>query len=325
MSFPPDLPTVNLNFGPYLDAAGEPHTDLVFRVQVPRPILWTPTGAVVIPEAVRLKTNEIGTATVTLPATDAEGLSVVGFTYTVTGPRSVLPRGAVAVALPQVVPDVDFDTLAPASASDGTTVWTPDGLTPEAVEQILTDALNASPLVADAVAGQVEVQVAPLVVAAATSAEAAEDAQAGAETAAASVQRDQPNGVAPLDEDKLVPAANLPMGEIASAPEMRDALVQLARSGCTGNETAPRLASSDVGRGAFLRSLRRCPRPRVCWNALPKMGAAPPLLEQQTGPDDSRMSGDRHERHYRAHAHRTQPPRPARPSRVPRPVHGRHS
>lgn len=133
MAIPDSVQSVTLNFGPYFDPAGNPLADAPFWIECPAAPITTADGAVVVKSRVRVITGSDGTASTELVAVDATGLSKTGFTYSVTGPAEVLDA-PVVISLPSSVPVVDFDTLMPTEASDGSIVSLP-------VAQMIADAL----------------------------------------------------------------------------------------------------------------------------------------------------------------------------------------
>lgn len=123
MSLPALLDTVTIAVGPYLDATGGAASGTVTFTPSSR-LLWTATGTVVLEGPVSVTLGSLGTASVELPATDAAGLNVTGFTYTVdwnlkAGGKAV-PVRSLAVALPAAAPSVTLGSLVPAET--GTTV-----------------------------------------------------------------------------------------------------------------------------------------------------------------------------------------------------------
>lgn len=123
MALPASLDTVTIAVGPYVDATGGPATGTVTFTPSSR-LLWTATGAVVLEGPVSVTLGSLGTASVVLPATDAAGLNVTGFTYTVdwslkAGGKAPAIRSQ-AVALPAAAPSVVLASLVPAET--GTTV-----------------------------------------------------------------------------------------------------------------------------------------------------------------------------------------------------------
>lgn len=123
MALPASLDTVTVAVGPYVGASGDPATGTVTFTPSSR-LLWTATGAVVLEGPVSATLGSLGTASVVLPATDAAGLNVTGFTYTVdwslsAGGKALAIRSQ-AVALPAAVPSVVLASLVPAET--GTTV-----------------------------------------------------------------------------------------------------------------------------------------------------------------------------------------------------------
>lgn len=129
MALPVGLATVTVTCGPYLDARGTPYKgSITFAPSTP--VVWRSTGAVILDGPVVVSLDAAGSGTVVLPATDASGLSVTGFTYTVTfavksaaGDKAgILP---VLVQLPAAAPAVDLDLLVGVETSTGVVVATP--------------------------------------------------------------------------------------------------------------------------------------------------------------------------------------------------------
>lgn len=129
MSLPVGLATVSVGCGPYVDAVGTPYAGrLVFTPSVA--LVHAATGAVILPGAVVAVLDATGSASVVLPATDTDDLTVVGHTYTVefdlrTNDGTRGTRAAFAFQLPQAAPTVDLDLLAPTETGSGVSVALP--------------------------------------------------------------------------------------------------------------------------------------------------------------------------------------------------------
>lgn len=129
MTLPVGLATVSVGCGPYVDAVGTPYAGrLVFTPSVA--LVHAATGAVILPGAVVAALDATGSASVVLPATDTDDLTVVGHTYTVefdlrTNDGTRGTRAAFAFQLPQAAPTVDLDLLAPTESGTGVSVALP--------------------------------------------------------------------------------------------------------------------------------------------------------------------------------------------------------
>lgn len=128
MSLPALLDTVTIAVGPYVGASGDPATGTVTFTPSSR-LLWTATGAVVLEGPVSVTLGSLGTASVELPATDATGLNVTGYTYTVdwnlkAGGKAV-PVRSQAIALPAAAPSVVLGSLVPAETGSTADVVLP--------------------------------------------------------------------------------------------------------------------------------------------------------------------------------------------------------
>lgn len=117
MALPVGLDTVTVAVGPFVAADGNAASGTVTFTPSSR-LLWTASGATVLEGPVSVSLGPVGTASVELPATDADGLNVSGFYYTVTynltangTGMSVKPR---AVQLPAAAPNVTLSLLVPA-------------------------------------------------------------------------------------------------------------------------------------------------------------------------------------------------------------------
>lgn len=130
MALPAGLPTVTVNCGPYTDARGAPYKGTITFTPSTSPLTWAATGAVILDGAVTVTLDAAGSGAVTLPATDATGLSTINFTYTVafalkaTGgdKASIL---TILIQLPQATPTVDLDVLVGMTSAGGVTVGVP--------------------------------------------------------------------------------------------------------------------------------------------------------------------------------------------------------
>ena len=159
MALPAGLATVQVSLGPYTDAEGAPYSGTV-AFQPSTPVTWQATGAVVLSGTVYVTLNAAGAATVTLPATDAAGLSVTGFTYAVSfnlkssggDAQEIVPT---LIQLPQAVPVVDLDLLVGMATSTGVTVHAPAVISVAGVTGAVTGAqILADATVAAALAGK---------------------------------------------------------------------------------------------------------------------------------------------------------------------------
>ncbi len=129
MSLPSGCPTVTVTCGPLTDAEGGPCTGSAV-VTPSTPVVWTATGQILHDGPIYHALDAAGTCTVVLPATDAAGLTVQGFTYTfgfvahaVSGAVvDVLP---VTVQLPHAAPAVTLGLLAHVETSTGIVVALP--------------------------------------------------------------------------------------------------------------------------------------------------------------------------------------------------------
>lgn len=143
-AYPPDLTTVTIRFGPYLDVAGNIATRQAFIVSPPAPVIHTPTGTVLIPTRVRVETGADGTAEVVVPATDDPNITPQDFTYRIEPPPWM--GEPLDVPAPASVPVIDYDLLQPFPPSDGEpvpTVWPWESA--QAAQQAATAAeLNAA-------------------------------------------------------------------------------------------------------------------------------------------------------------------------------------
>jgi hypothetical protein len=83
MALPAGLATVTVTCGPYIDVKGVPYTGTV-TFTPSTPVIWRATGVVILDGPVTVTLDAAGSGAIVLPATDAAGLSVTGFTYTVT-------------------------------------------------------------------------------------------------------------------------------------------------------------------------------------------------------------------------------------------------
>ena len=113
--FPPEIDLVTLTFGPYLDLEGKPARRQT-SVQTDVEILCVSSGTVIFRDVSLGSVNE---ASVTLPASDSDDVSPVGFTY-----RVRVGETTKDVYLFKDIPEVDFDTLYQADR-DGGTIWYP--------------------------------------------------------------------------------------------------------------------------------------------------------------------------------------------------------
>lgn len=132
MSLPLGLSTVTVTCGPYTDATGAPYAGTV-TFEPSTPVVWTATGQVVLEGVVSVTLGGTGAGQVTLPASDAAGLSPAGFTYRVSfnltapdGERTGV-RYPFSIQLPLAAPSVVLDRLSPLPTTAGSTVSVPLG------------------------------------------------------------------------------------------------------------------------------------------------------------------------------------------------------
>ena len=129
MTRPVGLPTVTVSTGPHTDFAGVPYSGTV-TITPSTSVIWAATGAVLLDGPITATLDAAGAATVVLPPTDASGLTVQGFTYTVAFnlksasgvTAEILPS---IIQLPQAAPTVDLDLLVSIVSSTGITVGLP--------------------------------------------------------------------------------------------------------------------------------------------------------------------------------------------------------
>ena len=129
MALPSGLSVVQVMCGPYMDVKGAPYLGAL-TFQPSTPVVWTATGAVLLDGPVKVVLDAVGAGQITLPATDATGLSVNGFTYTVTfalksasgDKATILPA---LIQLPKATSTVDLDLLVGVETSSGVVVSTP--------------------------------------------------------------------------------------------------------------------------------------------------------------------------------------------------------
>lgn len=115
MSFPPDVPLVTLELGPFLDVAGKPLSQVI-RIDPPQPIIHVPTGATIF-DGHALEAHH---ATVQLLPTDLEEASPKGYTLTVT-----VGTQKRHIHLPQAIPHVNLQKLVAEQTEDHGEVWYP--------------------------------------------------------------------------------------------------------------------------------------------------------------------------------------------------------
>lgn len=129
MTLPVGLPLVTISTGPHTDFRGVPYTGGI-EVTPSTPVIWAATGAVLLDGAITALLDAAGALSLPLPATDASGLTVQGFTYTVRfnfrsssgEPAEILP---IIIQLPQAAPTVDLDLMATITSSTGVQVGLP--------------------------------------------------------------------------------------------------------------------------------------------------------------------------------------------------------
>ena len=129
MALPTGLSAVQVTCGPYIDTKGAPYSGTI-TFQPSTPVVWQATGSVLLNGAVKVTLDAAGAGQITLPATDATGLSVTGFTYTVTfalkstsgDKATILPA---LIQLPKATSTVDLDLLVGVETASGVEVATP--------------------------------------------------------------------------------------------------------------------------------------------------------------------------------------------------------
>ena len=129
MTLPAGLPLVTVTTGPHTDFRGVPYSGTI-EVTPSTPVIWSATGAVLLDGAVTATIDAAGAASIQLPATDASGLTVLNFTYTVrfnlkSASGEVAEILPLIIQLPQAVPTVDLDLLATITSSAGIQVGLP--------------------------------------------------------------------------------------------------------------------------------------------------------------------------------------------------------
>lgn len=130
MSLPVGLSTVTVACGPYTDATGAPYSGLVTFTPSSH-VAWTATGQVILDGPVTATLDSTGTASVVLPATDATGLSVTGFTYRVSYDLMGSDRARTgyrypySIQLPSAASTVTLEALSPLQGTGGVTVSVP--------------------------------------------------------------------------------------------------------------------------------------------------------------------------------------------------------
>lgn len=155
MSLPTGLSTVTVTCGPYVDAKGAPYTGTVTFTPSTK-VRWAATGAVVLDGTVNVPIDTTGVGQVTLPATDAAGLNVTGFTYSVAyslrgaGGAVTGVRAAYSIQIPAAAPTVTLELLQPFASTGGIDVSVPAvtsvaGLTGAVSASDLTTALGGVP------------------------------------------------------------------------------------------------------------------------------------------------------------------------------------
>ena len=129
MTRPAGLPSVTVSTGPHTDFLGVPYSGTV-TITPSTSVIWAATGAVLLDGPITTSLDAAGAATIVLPPTDASGLTVQGFTYTVAfnlksasgATAEILP---IIIQLPQAAPTVDLDLLVSIVSSTGITVGLP--------------------------------------------------------------------------------------------------------------------------------------------------------------------------------------------------------
>lgn len=135
MALPDGILTATVTWGPTLDDVGEPYTGLVVEFANVAPRLWAADGTPILPRRVRVTSDDTGSGSVVLPATDQPGFTngkpgveirdtPYEVTYRVPG-RAPLVR---YFLLPTYGADgvtVDLDALVTVTAPDGVEVEVP--------------------------------------------------------------------------------------------------------------------------------------------------------------------------------------------------------
>jgi hypothetical protein len=150
VSLPSGCPAVTVHTGPCTDAEGNPYAGSLV-ITPSTPVVWTATGQVLLAGPIYRTLDDTGSTTTVLPATDATGLTVQGFTYTFTwlvrsasgGVAEVVP---VTAQLPQAAPVVNLGLLAQMTSSTGVTVGLPAVLSVAGLSGTITAGALASAL-----------------------------------------------------------------------------------------------------------------------------------------------------------------------------------
>lgn len=129
MTLPVGLPLVTVSSGPHTDFTGVPYSGTI-GFTPSTAVIWSATGQPLLDGTVVATLDAAGAVSIQLPATDASGLTVQGFTYTVSfhlqsasgDVAEILP---LIVQLPQAAPTVDLDLLASIVSSAGVNVGLP--------------------------------------------------------------------------------------------------------------------------------------------------------------------------------------------------------
>lgn len=127
MALPPQIQTVTVSFGPFVDFQGIPLAGST-RFTPSTPVNHAATGTPILNRPINVVWNEDGRGVLVLPATDSVGLDVTGFTYRVQhtfSDGSVPAPPSTSIQLPAAVPTVDLDLLIPVPAQNGVVVSVP--------------------------------------------------------------------------------------------------------------------------------------------------------------------------------------------------------
>jgi hypothetical protein len=119
MPLPNGLPTVTVTIGPYVTADGAPASGTV-TFQPEGRAVHSPSGAVILGAPMPVTLDGSGAGTITLPASDAPGLTPNPLGYWVFWRLNGAPSpDPLRVLLPAAAPTVDLDLLLPSSTPAG--------------------------------------------------------------------------------------------------------------------------------------------------------------------------------------------------------------
>lgn len=121
MTWPDSVQTVTLTVGPLYDAGGSLRrgVPLTARISAKRTIL---ASGMVLATTVKTSTDETGTASLEVVASDSTGLDATGHTYRVTCPR-VIDAPGIDVELLAAEPTVAAEALVAGTTVDGTVYY----------------------------------------------------------------------------------------------------------------------------------------------------------------------------------------------------------